>query len=550
MKYRIASCLIPLTLLLSLHSCKQVRPVPPVMSTPPVMPEALKPAPCPRTVDFVIMQLNDVYEIEPMDNGKVAGMARVATVRKQLMAAGNDVITVLSGDYLSPSLVGALKCDFAGSKQRVNGRQMVEVMNAIGVDYVTFGNHEFDLKLPDLNARDDESKFQIISANVMQPNANGPTPFQQHGKPVPDHVVRKVWNEVGDTLRLGFIGVTLPFNMQPYLQYLDIYASAASAYESAMRESDVVMGITHLSILQDDTLSRRLPGMPLILGGHEHVNMLRPVGDARIAKADANAKSVYLHWCKYDPATKKTSIFSQLMPIAETIASDPAVEQIVNKWGDFADNCMKSQGYLPDDTIGYAMAPLDGRDATIRSGQTNLGFLIADAMRTVDPAAELAILNSGSVRLDDQIVGLVTQRNILATLPFGGNILHGSMKGSDLRRILDKGLSSELFMNGAHLQYSSNLSRTGTNYLLNGKALDDKKMYMVAMPGFLAGINPGTGETVYNDMGISKMATWVEPDLKAAKAKGLVQNDIRDIVIYAMKHDPSLELIMQMLRKK
>jgi 2',3'-cyclic-nucleotide 2'-phosphodiesterase (5'-nucleotidase family) len=549
MKYCSRSLSLAILIALTLAACKPRQPQSTVvMTVEPQRPIALPAPTCPQTVDFVLMQLNDVYEISPMDNGKVAGLARVATVRKQLQDAGHQVITILSGDYLSPSLLGALKCDFPAGKQRVNGRQMVEVMNAIGVDYVTFGNHEFDLKAPDLNARNNESQFQIVSANVKFMSDSGPVPFQQNGKQVPEYAVRRLWNAAGDTMRLGFIGVTLPFNLQPYLQYDDIYASATKAFAAARPYSDVIMGITHLSITQDDTLSQRIPAMPLLMGGHEHQNMLRPVGAAHIAKADANAKTVYLHWCKYHPDTKEIEIFSQLMPITDAIPGDPVVTKIVEKWEDFANNCMKSQGYLPDDTIGYAMAPLDGRDASMRTSQTNVGFSICNAMRTVDPAADLAIINSGSVRIDDQISGVVLQRHVLAMLPFGGNIVHGSMKGSDLRRFLDTGLSKALDFNGAHLQYSSNLSRTGTNYVLNGKPIEDAKIYQVAIPGFLAGTTPGTGETVYNNMGISTWAKWAEPDLKSAKAKGLAQNDIRDIVIFAMKQDPKLKVLLEMMR--
>jgi 2',3'-cyclic-nucleotide 2'-phosphodiesterase (5'-nucleotidase family) len=547
MKHKFLS--IALLLTLAVLGCKPRQPE--LLPTAPIkpLPPTVATAKANEKINFVLLQLNDVYEISPMDNGKVAGMARVATVRKQLQAAGNTVITVLSGDYLSPSLLGTLKCQFPAGKERVGGRHMVEVMNALGVDYVTFGNHEFDIKEAELMARNQESRFQIISANVQLKHGDKLEPFTQNGtQPVPAHMVRRIWNNAGDTLRLGLIGVTLPFNMQPWVQYDDIYGAAAKAYAAAKQESDIVMGITHLSIDQDDTLSQRLPDMPLVMGGHEHVNMVRNVGTARITKADANAKTVYLHWCSYDPTTRKISIFSQLMPITEAIPSDPAVAQIVEKWEAFADDCMKAQGYQPDDTIGYAMVPLDGRDATMRTSQTNLGFLICDAMRTVDPTAEVAILNSGSVRLDDQITGLVQQVHILATLPFGGNIQHGSMRGIDLRKLLDTGLSKALDMNGAHLQYSSNLSRNGMDYTINGKPLDDKKMYMVVMPGFLTGVAPGTGETVYNNLGISKMAAWVEPDFQAAKAKGLRQNDIRDIVIYHMKQDPRLKVVMQMLR--
>lgn len=542
-----------LTLALTLGACKTRQP-----DTLPT--GGIKPLPtpvaaaCPQTIDFVIMQLNDVYEIAPMDGGKVAGLARVATVRKQLQAEGNTVITVLSGDYLSPSLMGTLKCTFPNSEKqdRVNGRQMVEVMNAIGVDYVTFGNHEFDLDTVAMNQRDNESQFKIISANVLYkaPGNRPPAPFKQHGEPIPAYAVHKLGNAVGDSLRLGFIGVTLPFNLKDWLKYTDIYSSAEAAFTAARPHADVIMAITHLSILQDDTLSRRIPTIPLLMGGHEHENMVRPVGNAKIVKADANAKTVYLHWCKYHPDTKQIEIHSQLMPITNAIVGDTEVEKIVQKWEVFADNCMKAQGYLPDDTIGYAMSPLDGRDASMRTSQTNLGFLICDAMRKVAPSAEIAIMNSGSVRLDDQITGVVLQRHILATLPFGKGISEGAMKGSDLRAIMDKGLSKELDMNGAHLQYSSNFTRSGSTMYIDGKPLDDQKMYRVVMPGFLTGKAKDTGETVYNNMGIANMAAWADPDLKAAMALGLRQNDVRDIVIFAMKQDPKLKVLMALMREK
>ena len=211
---------------------------------------------------------------------------------------------------------------------------------------------------------------------------------------------------------------------------------------------------------------------------------------------------------------------------------------------------MKAQGYDPDDTIGYAMVPLDARDGSMRTSQTNVGFLICNAMLASTPTAQIAIMNSGSVRLDDQISGVVLQRHILAMLPFGGNIVDGALKGNDLRKLIEKGLGPELNMNGAHLQYSSNFTRNGSGMFIDGKPLDDAKTYRLVMPGFLTGIAPGTGETVYNNMGISTMADWKEADIKVAKAKGLGQNDLRDIVIFAMKQDPKLKVLFQLMRAK
>ena len=82
-----------------------------------------------------ILQLNDVYEIGPLEQGKVGGMARVATIIKQ-HESRYQTFVVLAGDFVSPSVIGTTKIDGI----RVNGRHMVDIMNKIGVDLVTFGN--------------------------------------------------------------------------------------------------------------------------------------------------------------------------------------------------------------------------------------------------------------------------------------------------------------------------------------------------------------------------------------------------------------------------
>ncbi|MFT7055099.1 MAG: 2',3'-cyclic-nucleotide 2'-phosphodiesterase (5'-nucleotidase family), partial [Roseivirga sp.] len=114
------------------------------------------------TVDFIILQINDVYEIAPLEGGKVGGMARVATLRKQLLAENPNVITTLSGDFVSPSLTGTLKYE----NEKIAGKQMIEVMNAVGIDYVVPGNHEFDLKENEIQQRIDESQFTWTTTNV------------------------------------------------------------------------------------------------------------------------------------------------------------------------------------------------------------------------------------------------------------------------------------------------------------------------------------------------------------------------------------------------
>ena len=114
-------------------------------------------------ISFTILQVNDVYEIDAIQNNQYGSMARVETIRQELLQKDANTMTMIAGDFLNPSLVGTMK--FEGKK--ISGRQMVEVMNAMDFDLAAFGNHEFDVKEHELQDRLDQSEFPWISANIF-----------------------------------------------------------------------------------------------------------------------------------------------------------------------------------------------------------------------------------------------------------------------------------------------------------------------------------------------------------------------------------------------
>ncbi|MEM9823569.1 MAG: metallophosphoesterase, partial [Bacteroidota bacterium] len=93
-------------------------------------------------IEVVFLQINDVYEIDALEGGKIGGMARVAALRRQLINENSNTLFVHAGDFLNPSLLGTLQHEGVP----IQGRQMIEVMNKCKIDLCTFGNHEFDLK--------------------------------------------------------------------------------------------------------------------------------------------------------------------------------------------------------------------------------------------------------------------------------------------------------------------------------------------------------------------------------------------------------------------
>ncbi|MEK7257743.1 MAG: metallophosphoesterase, partial [Bacteroidota bacterium] len=160
-------------------------------------------------VSFTILQLNDVYEIAPLEKGKVGGLARVATLRNQLHTETYNVLTVMAGDFVSPSLIGTLKYE----DKRIRGRQMVETMNALGVGLVTFGNHEFDIKESELQERMNESYFDWLGTNVLHQAGGKVEPFHKLSYDykyfAPETYIWEVYDELGGSVKVGFYSATI-----------------------------------------------------------------------------------------------------------------------------------------------------------------------------------------------------------------------------------------------------------------------------------------------------------------------------------------------------
>ena len=446
-------------------------------------PEQL-PVPIPGEVILKFVQVNDVYEIAPLNGGEYGGMARVAHIRDSIKRQFPNTYLFMAGDFLNPSLLGAIK--FEG--ERLNGRQMVDVMNAMDFDLVTFGNHEFDLSESDLQKRLNESNFKWTSANVKHVTEDGihafATKLEYGDSPISDYTIFEAYGEKGVKMKFAIFGVTLPSNPKNYVYYGDIYQESERVYKKALEKSDVVFGLTHVSIEEDEKIAKRLEGIPLIMGGHEHNAMLVEVGKSRIAKADANAKSLYVHTIVFSPETKYYDLNSELVFIDEKIASQPKVERIVNRWNDILDANLKEIIDNPNEIIYNPKTPLDGTDSASRGVQTNIGELITKAMSYhYVNRVDACLVNGGSIRVDDMLAGPISSKDIFRILPFGGEIVKVEITGRLLTDVLDYG--EEKRGTGAYLQRGYITKGQQGQWEVKGKSIIPTNIYTVVMTDFL-----------------------------------------------------------------
>ena len=429
------------------------------------------------SVNFI--QVNDVYEIAPLSGGKEGGIARVATIKKKYKQKNPNSFLVVAGDFVSPSVYNSLQYE----GKAIRGKQMIEAMNAAGMDFAIFGNHEFDIRENELQDRINESNFQWISSNAFHKTGAGIVPFTYRNTTIPKTYILNVKDADGTTAKIGFFGVVLPFNKADYVSYTLALDAARQSYAQLKDSVDAVVAITHQSIQEDEALAKEIPGLAAILGGHEHDQHFEKVGPVYITKAMANAKSAYVVNLQINQKKKKFKVGTSLEKIGENVSIDSSTNAVVQKWQNIADKNYSSLGFDANKVLITQGEPLDGRESEIRTHPTNLTKLILTSIAHAIPGADAVIMNSGSIRVDDVLQMPVTEYDILRTLPFGGGIREVDMKGSLLIKILDQGQKN--IGSGGYLLHNENLVTTNDKWLLNNTIVEPSKVYHVAITEFL-----------------------------------------------------------------
>lgn len=437
----------------------------------PAAPLATAPAAEGRT--FTVLQINDVYEITPIEGGRSGGLARVAGLRQQLLADDPNTITVLAGDFLSPSALGTARVD----GERLYGKQMVAVLNALGLDVAAIGNHEFDVSEEALAARIAEADFPFITANAVQP---GGARFDG----VPPRLVRTL-PTAGGPVRVGIASVVLPSNQKDWVHYLDADSTLRAEVARLDAETDVVIGLTHQAFADDVRAAATIDGLDMVLGGHEHENV-RAYRGARmvpILKADANARTVYVHRVTVG-AGGAVSVASELVPITAATPEDPAVAAVVGEWVETAYAGFIADGFNPEAVAVTTTEDLDGREGTVRTRPARLGALIADGFVAAS-GADAGLFNGGSIRVDDVLpAGPFREYDAIRVLPFGGQVVTVALPGAVLARALDQGNANA--GTGGYLQRSAEIGQAEDGaWTIGGARLDPARTYTIATNDFL-----------------------------------------------------------------
>jgi 5'-nucleotidase len=428
---------------------------------------------------LTLLQINDIYSSLPVDDS--GGLARIATLKQQLAAAGRTPFLVLAGDFLSPSVASSV----------FKGEQMVAALNAAGLDLATLGNHEFDFGDDTLIQRMAEAKWQWVVANVVDNRTRKPI-----GGAAP-YVVRTF-----GSLKVGFIGLCLTTSeISPDKlthTHLEEPIATAARYLPAMESegAQVIVAVTHLTFAEDRALVEMFPAIDLVIGGHEHYPISATEGRAFISKAGSDGRWV----ARIDVNRRPEGLverFFELIPITKTLPDDAHTAEVIGAYE-------AKLGTALDEVVGTSAVPLDADPLHIRASETNLGDFFADAIRA-EESADIGLMNSGSIRGDRVYpAGPLTRRTILSMHPFGNVICKISLPGQVVLNALSSGVSKMPAAAGQFPQVSGltmtvDLTRPTSNRVrdvrVNGQPLDPAKTYTVALPDFV--LKGGDGYTMF-----------------------------------------------------
>ncbi|MCL2880105.1 MAG: bifunctional 2',3'-cyclic-nucleotide 2'-phosphodiesterase/3'-nucleotidase, partial [Treponema sp.] len=255
-----------------------------------------------QTLDLTILATTDVHNSyndydyftdTPTDQ---SGLVRISTGIKDIRANTANVLLFDNGDNIQGNPIG----EYLAKNPDIGGdtNPIMTLLNYMGYDAMTLGNHEFNFGLDYLNSVIRGAKFPVVCANVVNPLTQ--TPYFR-----PYTILLRTFRDRDSKLqivRIGVIGVLPPqimswddMNLRGKVDTLDGY-STVQKYIPEMKAAgaDIIVVLSHSGI-QDATMNAkdenfsysltRIPGIDALITGHAHQKFPGPTF-ANISGAD------------------------------------------------------------------------------------------------------------------------------------------------------------------------------------------------------------------------------------------------------------------------
>ena len=370
----------------------------------------------------------------PEDNAEgkcFGGSARLITAIREARARAGNVILVDGGDQFQGTLYYTY----------YKGQVAAEMMNLMGYDAMTVGNHEFDDGPEVLRGFMDAVAFPVLMSNAD---------FSRE-ELLADKLLKSTVIERGGE-RLGLIGLTPEDTDElaspgPNVIFSDpVPAVQAEVDRLTAQGIDKIIVLSHSGYGVDQRVAAETTGVDVIVGGHSNTYLSNSSDDAQgpyptmvngVAIVQAYAYGKFLG--------ELTATFDDdgnlVQAVGEPLIMDAAVFEdaaVVSRLQELAEPLEQ----IRQRVVARTAQPIGGDRAMCRSEECEMGTLIAEAMlaRVKDQGIRIAIQNGGGIRASID-AGDVTKGEVLTVLPFHNTLSTFEVRGAVILEALENGVS-------------------------------------------------------------------------------------------------------------
>ncbi|HQB39275.1 MAG TPA: bifunctional metallophosphatase/5'-nucleotidase [Deltaproteobacteria bacterium] len=464
----------------------------------------------------------------------LGGMARLKTAVDELRSRKPETLLLHAGDAVQGTLYFNL----------FNGKPEFELLNMLGVDAMTFGNHEFDRGPAMIPSFLTTARFPILSANI---DFSGEPVIAPHVRPF---MIRDVAGE-----KVGIIGVTTestPISTSSVgrTRFNDSKAAVEKAVAILQQQGvNKIIVLSHLGYAEDIKLAAQVAGVDAVVGGHSHTLLgdgetlgrlgLKADGayPAVVSQAGGGKALVVQAWkwgyvlgeleVTFNASGEVDSFSGRPHLVAGDVFSRNGIE-LVRGSADYqsAVKALQADGaariYPQDVRVAAYLKPYTARLACYRrqvlartekdlmpDTPDGLGALVAESMLAGVPAARLALMNSGGIR-KPLLAGDISVGDVLEMLPFANTLYIIDLDGAEIKASLEEGLEflvrkfegcSQLPLpHLAGARYTVNLTRPAGRRVLQVEIRDARggwqplqptEVYRLVVNSFIAGGGDG-----------------------------------------------------------
>ena len=425
---------------------------------------------CQRKQPIVILYENDAH-------CAVEGYARLAGQRDAERQHTPYVAVVSSGDFAQGNTVGSL----------TKGEAIVRIMNAVGYDYLTIGNHEFDYTVPQMQHLSELLTAKTLCCNFSRyEQDNDDKDDRDDDDLYPAYEVK----DFGGT-KVGFIGVATPStfrsstptyfiddngNLLYNFHQTDTYECVQEAVNDAREEgAEIIIVLSHLGDDPEVAYSRGLiaatHGIDVVLDGHAHhvlnERLVNDRGDS-VTLTSTGTKFAYIGRLTIDTDNRVTT---ELLPLSDCHRVNQAVQDTVLA----IQQELEARVNAPVGTTAFALADRDNQDnRLVRKQETNLGDFMADVARYTT-GANIGVCNGGGLR-----AGLynetITFGNIVSIWPFNNTMRVVECTGQQLLDAFEVSAANLPRENGDFMHVSG-LRYTINPHVPTSVIWDDNRMF-------------------------------------------------------------------------